>query len=142
MCLRLQGFTALALLVSALGASGCGASEPDAKAIAAPKPAPAPPEPQARASPPSASDLDANQIADLEAMCAAVDHDYNDGTLSDYFKGLACQTAWGEELRERADESTTPGRVLLQAAKQAGLSNTDTRTPACARIFDYIDDVE
>ena len=75
-------------------------------------------------------------------MCAAVDHDYNDGTLSDYFRGLTCQTPWGQELRARADESITPARLLLAAAKAGGLKESDGRLPACVRLFEYIDDVE
>ena len=86
--------------------------------------------------------LDAAALADLEAMCAAVDHDYNDGTLSDYFRGLECQSDWGKSLRKEADESVSPGRLLLARANEHGLQLDAQHAPACARLAGYIDDVE
>ncbi len=90
---------------------------------------------------PPASKMDATEIADLERMCAAVDHDYVDGTLSDYFADTKSETTWGRELQARADESTTPGRELLRAARSRGWT-PQLGAPSCVRLFDYLDDVE
>ena len=103
----------------------------------------APPNDDAQAPPaaPKAS-IGESEVRELEAMCAAVDHDYIDGTLSDYFRDVKSQTDWSKGVQAKADESTTPGRVLLAAMKDAGVAETDKRLPACGRIFEYIDDVE
>lgn len=81
------------------------------------------------------------QRDDLEAMCAAVDHDYVDGTLSDYFAGLETRSPWGAALEKRAADSMTPGRELQKAAAAAGLDGPKL-PPSCAKLFDYLDDVE
>ena len=96
---------------------------------------PAPPDPAGDPAPASA-------VADLEAMCAAVDRDYDDGTLSDYFAGLRTTSAWGARLRARADESTTPGRILEEAARAVGVTDSTPGLTACRRLFEYLDDVE
>lgn len=75
-------------------------------------------------------------------MCAAVDKDYIDGTLSDYFAGLEATSAWGKSLRTRADESPTPGRVLEAAARERGWAAGSNMAPSCAKLFEYLDDVE
>lgn len=82
------------------------------------------------------------EIADLEQLCAALDKDYIDGTLSDYFAGIKSSTPWGEGLRKRANESATPGRDLEAAAKEKSLAAGPSVAPSCARLFDYLDDVE
>lgn len=128
-------------MLSLLGSAGCGEAEKPQPAIATPAPAPGAGE--VTAAPEAAAvERSAEELADLEAMCAAVDHDYNDGTLSDYFRGLESKTAWGQALQKRADASTSPGRLLLEAARAAGLKEVDARAPACGRLSEYIDDVE
>ena len=89
---------------------------------------------------PSAS-LAPDEHSDLEAMCAAVDHDYIDGTLTDYFAGLESSSAWGKSLQAKADESTTPGRSLAAAAQERGVGG-EALPPSCRKLFDYLDDVE
>ena len=129
----------------ALSTGACGEGEGGAPAIANPQVANRPEPTPAAPGKPTEAEASARseaELADLEAMCAAVDHDYNDGTLSDYFKGLSSSTPWGKELQARADESTSPGRLLLAAARESGLPDVDPRAPACGRIFEYIDDVE
>lgn len=141
MCLRSLGFVALCTgLVAA-----CDKAEPQDVAIAT-SGAPASALPGGEATPTATTQMKVGvgekEVKELEAMCAAVDHDYIDGTLTDYFRNVKSTTTWGAALQAKADESTTPGRVLLEAMKQAGIDATDTRVPACGRIFEYIDDVE
>ena len=138
MCLRSLGFALLLLAPS----PACDSADPPAEAIATPQTAAPPPTEDNAPLPPSKASIGSAEIAELEAMCAAVDHDYIDGTLSDYFRDVKSQTDWGKGVQAKADESTTPGRVLLAAMKDAGVAETDKRLPACGRIFEYIDDVE
>ena len=138
MCLRSLGF----VLTLAFPLLACGGAEAPEGAIATPEAA-TPPEAEAKApKEPAKATIGEAEIKELEAMCAAVDHDYIDGTLTDYFRNVKSQTDWGKGVQKKADESTTPGRVLLAEMKDGGLEPTDARVPACGRIFDYIDDVE
>lgn len=76
---------------------------------------------------------------DLEALCAALHTDYGDGTLSDYFKGLALRDSWSRAVARRAEASITPGRVLERAL--AATAPTDV-PPACQRLLADLDDLE
>ncbi|KIG17695.1 hypothetical protein DB30_02970 [Enhygromyxa salina] len=84
----------------------------------------------------------ADQLRDLDDMCKAVDHDYADGTLRDYYSGLKLRTTWGTALRQTGDESTTPGRTLEQAAAELAVNVTAPGLEHCAKLFDYLDEVE
>lgn len=75
-------------------------------------------------------------------MCKAVDHDYADGTLRDYYSGLKLRTAWGRAQRQAGDESTQPGRALEQAAAELSMSALDPPLEHCTKLFDYLDEVE
>ncbi len=84
--------------------------------------------------------------ADLELLCAALNHDYVDGTLTDYYKDARPKTALGERLRREGDESTQPGRALAAAylehiAKHAA-ETPGPDMPECARLFEELDDLE
>ena len=60
----------------------------------------------------------ADKLADLDAMCKALDHDYVDGTLTDYYREIQPKTAWGKAQREAGDASIQPGRLLEKAVAE------------------------
>ena len=82
------------------------------------------------------------ELKDLGAMCAALDHDYIDGTLSDYYAEVKPATAWGERVKKAGDAADQPGRHLEGEAKSltetAGLELPE----ACTELFDVLDDLE
>ena len=83
------------------------------------------------------------KLADLEQLCAALDRDYGDGTLSDYYGKLVMRSDWGRRQKAAGDESITPGRLLEAAvAELSPPGQIDARLPSCARLLDYLDDVE
>ncbi|TPV95829.1 MAG: hypothetical protein B7733_07830 [Myxococcales bacterium FL481] len=75
-------------------------------------------------------------------MCAAVDHDYVDGTLSATFRGIAVSSAAGRALLAAAREADRPGRHVLAAARQVSPDLAHPELGACRKLDDYIDDVE
>ncbi|MCA9687866.1 MAG: hypothetical protein KC457_37255, partial [Myxococcales bacterium] len=83
----------------ATGAAGADAAA-DAKEPAAP---PTPPADQA--APVPADPERADKLADLDELCAAVDHDYKDGTLGDYYAKVEMRTDWGRAQRDAGNES-------------------------------------
>ena len=77
-------------------------------------------------------------------MCAAVDKDYVDGTLSDYFAGLSLRGSWGEEVSKKAEAGIQPARALLAAEKQESWPEAlgPSARPSCRKLESYVDDVE
>lgn len=99
------------------------------------------PEPEAKAEPEAEADPErADKLADLDAMCKALDHDYVDGTLTDYYRDIEPRTEWGKAQRDAGNESIKPGRLLEQAVEQ--LSPGANELPNCRKLLDYLDDVE
>lgn len=136
-------FAALLLLPA------CRASEVDAPPSlastsspdAASSPAPAP-QPAAAAATPSPPDPERDaKLDDLDAMCKALNRDYSDGTLGDYYADIEPATAWGKQQRAAGNESIKPGRLLEQAVAELGLTSAET-PEHCRKLLDYLDDVE
>jgi hypothetical protein len=108
------------------------------KAEPEPKPDPKPqPEPE----PERASDH-ADRISDLESMCRALDHDYVDGTLSDYYAKVEPKTPWGRERLREGEESITPGRLLQKAASDLAVDVGAPALAGCRKLFEDLDDLE
>ena len=82
------------------------------------------------------------RLGDLARLCEALDHDYRDGTLSDYYRDVEIRTDWGREQRKRGDTSGTPGRLLEAAAKELDPWGTAPELTSCRGLFEYLDDVE
>ena len=140
---------ALAFLL-ALPLLACRPSESDTSDAA---PAGAAAEPQAKSSDasqaeprleaPTAPDPErAAKLADLDALCAAIDHDYKDGTLGDYYAKVEPTTAWGKAQREAGNASVTPGRLLEKAVAELSPGASDPALGSCRTLLDYLDDVE
>jgi hypothetical protein len=84
----------------------------------------------------------ADKLADLDALCKALDHDYIDGTLSDYYRGIEPRTEWGKAQRDAGNESIKPARLLEKAVADLAVDAEDPGIPHCRKLLDYIDDVE
>ncbi|PRP94271.1 hypothetical protein [Enhygromyxa salina] len=147
--MRHQPSPAISLVLAlgcAIGCAACRSGEPASTASDQPPPklaeAPIPATPDPTPSDPPHDPDRADKLRDLDDMCKAVDHDYADGTLRNYYSGLELRTPWGTTLRELGDESTTPGRTLEQAAAELAVSPTDPGLEHCAKLFDYLDEVE
>jgi hypothetical protein len=84
----------------------------------------------------------ADKLADLDDLCRALDRDYVDGTLSDYYRGLELRTEWGAAQRKAGDESIQPGRLLEQAVAELSPGAKDPALGHCRKLLDYLDDVE
>ena len=89
---------------------------------------------------------DAALRADLEALCAALNHDYVDGTLTDYYREVHPTTPLGQQWKKAGEESVQPGRALAVAyaehlARAPGEAPGEGM-PACARLFEELDDLE
>ncbi|MEZ4383101.1 MAG: hypothetical protein R3A79_17370 [Nannocystaceae bacterium] len=103
---------------------------------------------EARAAAPTPADAGdeprGDRFADLEVLCAALNKDYVDGTLTDYYGALKGKmtTAFGDDLRRRGEASMEPGRILEAARKTLGDAAGDPATPACDKLFDELDDLE
>ncbi len=82
------------------------------------------------------------RFADLETLCAALNHDYVDGTLTDYYRDLSIKTEFGADLRRRGEASMKPGRILEAGRETLGERPGDPATPACEQLFDELDDLE
>ncbi len=83
--------------------------------------------------------------ADFELLCAALNHDYVDGTLTDYYKDARPKTAIGEALRREGNESTQPGRALAAGYREHLSARAETPgpdMPECRRLFEELDDLE
>ncbi len=84
----------------------------------------------------------AEKLADLDELCAAVDHDYKDGTLGDYYAKVEMRTRWGKAQRKAGDESIQPARLLEKAVQALDPKGVDPELSHCRVLLDYIDDVE
>jgi hypothetical protein len=92
---------------------------------------------------PNADDSErADKLADLDALCKALDHDYIDGTLSDYYRGIEPRTAWGKAQRDAGNLSIQPGRLLEKAVAELSPGAKDPELEHCRKLLDYLDDVE
>jgi hypothetical protein len=113
-------------------------AEPAAKAEAAPSAGQAPePEPA-----PAPDPERADKLADLDAMCKALDHDYIDGTLTDYYRDIQPKTEWGKAQKQAGDASIQPGRLLEKAVAELSPDAKDPALTNCRKLLDYLDDVE
>ncbi len=96
-----------------------------------------------RSAPAASDDPDhAAKLADLDALCAAVDRDYVDGTLSDYYAKVEPKTEWGREQKRAGNESITPGHLLEKAVAELSPGGTGPELESCRKLLDYLDEVE
>jgi hypothetical protein len=116
---------------------------------ASPRPTPdevaAPPPPAAKSEPAKAAPTDperADKLRDLNTLCAALNDDYVDGTLSDYFKGVKVETDWGREVMKAGADADRPGRFLEEKIDSLSPKAEDATLSACRELLDYIDEVE
>jgi hypothetical protein len=124
---------ALALLVA------CKSEELATK----PKSPPPAPEHERATEPPRADDPQrGDKLADLETLCKALDRDYVDGTLSDYYRDVELRTEWGKAQRDAGNESIKPGRLLEKAVAELSADTKDPALEHCRKLLDYLDDVE
>jgi hypothetical protein len=91
---------------------------------------------------PSPAPDHAERLADLDMLCAALEHDYVDGTLSDYYAKLEPNTAWGRERLREGEESITPGTLLQQAATSIAAPLDEPGLVHCKRLFEVLDELE
>jgi hypothetical protein len=104
--------------------------------------------PDARASSRALDSRSSAVKADVELLCAALNHDYIDGTLSDYYRDVRPTTALGRELRETGNASITPGRALSLALRDYATTHPvaaswpDDAMPQCAQLFEELGDLE
>ncbi|MEE9383672.1 MAG: hypothetical protein V3V08_09690 [Nannocystaceae bacterium] len=80
--------------------------------------------------------------ADIGFLCAAVNRDYVDGTLSATFRGLSPRSPQGQAILHAAAQADQPGRYLLAQAHRLSASLRAPGLAACNKLADYIDDVE
>lgn len=146
----------LTVLVASVSSIACksdeAASEPeskdskdskDLKSQAASEPEPAPTLEPESATPPATNDPQhADKLADLDALCEALDHDYIDGTLSDYYRDVEPRTDWGKAQRDAGNQAMQPGRLLEKAVAELAPHAKDPGLEHCRKLLDYLDDVE
>lgn len=106
--------------------------------------APASETPRKPAAPTPSTPAAGGERADFEALCKALNHDYIDGTLTDYYRNVAPTTALGRTVRTEGNDSVTPGRDLLAAlTKFLGPENPPgPQMPHCSELIDQIDELE
>ena len=140
----------LLTLLTLASVSGCRADssqardpapEPQAEPEPAPRPASAAAEP-AEPAEPAADPQRGDKLADLDDLCEAVDHDYKDGTLGDYYAGLEMRTDWGKAQLAAGNASITPARLLEEAVAELSPGAAAPALAHCRILLDYIDDVE
>lgn len=151
--------TTFATLTLALGLAACRDAVPDpsgppaasSTAAAVDENSPEQSPPSAAISPapankPSADTELAAKLADLDAMCEALNRDYGDGTLGDYYAGLVPRTDWGKQQIAAGNATIQPGRLLERAIADltAGqqLDGRSGQLGHCSKLLDYLDDVE
>lgn len=117
-------------------ASGAAPTSPRSDARAS-EPAGTPASPS-----PSPTPDHAERVADLDMLCAALDRDYVDGTLSDYYAKLEPRTEWGRERLREGEETITPGRLLQQAATSIAADLDSPGLAHCKQLFDVLDELE
>jgi len=84
----------------------------------------------------------AAERADLDHLCAALDHDYIDGTLSDYYGEVEPVTDWGNEVRDAGNEADLPGRHLQKEAKAFTDATGEPMPASCTELFAQLEDLE
>jgi hypothetical protein len=84
----------------------------------------------------------ADKLADLDELCKALDRDYVDGTLSDYYRGIEPRSEWGKALRDAGNQSMQPGRLLEKAVAELAPDAAHPGLEHCRKLLDYLDDVE
>jgi hypothetical protein len=136
----------ITLLSSTLCLLACRTVEPE------PSGPPAKPDaddPQPMTGPPAAADSKptsppdpelADKLADLDDMCKALNRDYGDGTLGDYYAGLEPRTNWAKQQIAVGNESMQPGRLLERAVVELA-PGSDTLAH-CRKLLEYLDEVE
>lgn len=92
--------------------------------------------------PADAEEVDPERLADLDAMCAALDHDYKDGTLGDYYADVEPKTEWGTAVMEAGNKADQPARHLEGEVAKIEAGADHPALPACKTLMEYIDDVE
>jgi hypothetical protein len=145
--------TTFATLTLTLGLAACRDAAPE------PSGPPAPPaarstdaaiepvlEPETAAPSPAndpATDPDrAAKLADLDAMCEALNRDYGDGTLGDYYAGLVPRTDWGKQQIAAGNATIQPGRLLERAVAELASGEQANQLVHCRKLLDYLDEVE
>ncbi len=144
----LRGALTLTLLLAACKSEP--AAEPASNQASQASPSPSAPEaqPEDEPGPPTVAEPEpedperADKLADLDAMCEALDRDYVDGTLTDYYRDVEPTTAWGKQQRDAGNKSMKPGRLLEQAVAALDPDGDDPGLPNCRKLLDYLDDVE
>jgi hypothetical protein len=149
--------TTIATLTLTLGLAACHDAAPDPSGPPAasspnvtergPKPESGAPAPAPAAAPPTESPVTDPQLtaklADLDAMCEALNRDYGDGTLGDYYAGLVPRTDWGKQQIAAGNATIQPGRLLERAvAELAPGDPLDDRLGHCRKLLEYLDEVE
>ena len=134
------------ILLASTCVLACRADKPEAR-DPAPTPTPVAGDSDAAAAPqeaesPPADPERAAKLADLDTLCKAVDHDYKDGTLGDYYAGLEMKTDWGKAQLAAGNESIKPARLLEKAVAELSPDAADPALEHCRVLLDYIDDVE
>jgi hypothetical protein len=142
----------ITLLSSTLCLLACRAVEPEpsgppAQADAAgpqpetsPRPVTGPPSAANSGSEPSSDPELADKLTDLDAMCQALNRDYGDGTLGDYYAGLEPRTTWGKQQIAAGNESMQPGRLLERVIVE--LAPGSGALTHCSKLLEYLDEVE
>jgi hypothetical protein len=138
---------ALVLATSISFSFGCrsGESGPAPAQVEGGAPAAAPTPTPAAAPAPAPADADAPapeheaKLADLADLCTALNRDYGDGTLGDYYAKVEPRTEWGKQQVAAGNETIQPGRMLEKAIQQ--LAPQSPPEP-CRKLLDYLDEVE
>jgi hypothetical protein len=128
----------ITLLSSTLSLLACRTVEPEPSGPPA-KPVAAESQPTTKPVSPSDPEL-ADKLADLDDLCKALNRDYGDGTLGDYYAGLEMRTSWGKQQVATGNESMKPGRLLERAVVELA-PGSDALTH-CPKLLEYIDEVE
>lgn len=131
--------TAACALVAATSCGGGSKDRPDADAKAPP---PAPDKSGDPRETPATDPRRADEIEDLERLCAALNRDYGDGTLGDYFADLQMKTKWGAQVMAEGNQADRPGRFLQSKIESLSPGAADPKLDACRELLDYIDEVE
>ncbi len=74
-------------------------------------------------------------------LCKALNHDYIDGTLTDYYGRVSPTTERGRLAREVGNASVTPGRDLIRAFTDL-LGPDHVPGPHCRELVEQIDELE
>jgi hypothetical protein len=103
----------------------------------------APTEPSAPAAPAASTDPElAAKLADLDDMCKALNRDYGDGTLGDYYAGLVPRTIWGQQQITAGNATIQPGRLLERAVAELAPGPQIPALDHCRKLLEYLDEVE